>query len=86
MCNKAVDNHPHVLEFVPECYMTQKMCDKAANTYPSKLKFVHECFMTQEMRDKAVNRCFSYLIQFLINIRLKKCVTELFLKILFQEM
>ena len=31
MCNKAVDNYPHALEFVPECYKTQKMCDKAVN-------------------------------------------------------
>ena len=39
--------------------------------------------MTQEICDKAVNRCFLYLILFLIDIKLKKCVTELFLKILF---
>ena len=24
MCNKAVDNYPHALEFVPEFYKTQK--------------------------------------------------------------
>ena len=24
MCIKAVDNYPHALEFVPECYKTQK--------------------------------------------------------------
>ena len=28
-CNKAVDNYPHVLEFVPKCYKAQKMCDKS---------------------------------------------------------
>ena len=22
ICNKAVDNYPHALEFVPECYKT----------------------------------------------------------------
>ena len=27
MCNKAVENYPHALEFVPECYKTHKMCD-----------------------------------------------------------
>ena len=48
MCNKAVDNYPYALEFVPECFMTQKMCDKAVNTYPSTIKFVPECIMTQE--------------------------------------
>ena len=31
MCNKAVGNYPHVLEFVPECFKTQVMCNKAVN-------------------------------------------------------
>ena len=34
MCNKIIGNYPHALEFVPECYKTQKMSDKAVNTYP----------------------------------------------------
>ena len=84
MFNKAVNNYPYELEFVPECYQTQNMCDRAVNTYPSTIKFIPECPMTQEMCDKAVNRCFLYLILFLINIKLKKCATVLFLKILFQ--
>ena len=25
MRNKAVDNYPHALEFVPDCFKTQKM-------------------------------------------------------------
>ena len=79
----AVDNYPHVLEFVPECYKTQKMCDKAVDTYPSTIKFVPECHETQEMCNKAVNRCFLYLILFLIDKKLKICVTELILKTLF---
>ena len=56
MCNKAVDNYPHKLEFVPKCYKTQKMCDKAVDT-----KIVPECFMTQKMYDKAVIRCFVFI-------------------------
>ena len=28
MCNKAVDNYTHALEFVPKCYKTQKLCDE----------------------------------------------------------
>ena len=36
MCNKAVDNCPHALEFIPECYKTKEMCDKAFN----------KCFLT----------------------------------------
>ena len=84
MCNKAVDDYPHALEFGLECYKTQKMCDKAVSTYPSTIKFVPECFMTQEMCGKAFNRCFFlYFILFLVGIKLKKCVTDLFLKIFF---
>ena len=60
MCNKAIDNYPTALGFVPECYKTQKMCDKAVNTHPSTIKFVPECLMTQEMCDNAVNRCQFY--------------------------
>ena len=87
MCNKAVDNYPHALEFVPECYKTQKMChNKTVDAYPFTIKFIPECFMTQEMCDKAVNRCFSYLIVSLIDIKLKKCVTELFLKIILNSL
>ena len=59
------------------------MCDNAVNNYLSTIKFFPECFMTQEMCDKGVNRCFLYLILFLTSIKLKKCVTELFVKILF---
>ena len=36
MCNKAVDNYPHALEFLPECFRTHKTCEKAVNTYPPK--------------------------------------------------
>ena len=52
MCNKAVDNYSHALEFVPEHYKTQKTCDNAANTYLFTIKFVPECFMTQESMGK----------------------------------
>ena len=41
---KAIENFPHALEFVPECYKTQKMCDKAVDTYRSTIKFVSECY------------------------------------------
>ena len=58
------------------------MCNKAVDTYPSTIKFVPECYKAQEMCHEAVNRCFLYLIQFLIGIKLKKCVTVLLLKIL----
>ena len=60
-----MENYPHALKFVPECFMTQKMCDKTVDTYLSIIKFVPEFFMTQEMCNKAVNKCFLYLIIFL---------------------
>ena len=77
MCNKAVDNFPHALEFFSKCYKPQNMCNKTVDTY-----FL-PCFMTPEMCDKAISRFFLYLILFLINIKLKKCVAELFIKLLF---
>ena len=58
MCEKAVDNYPHLLEFVSEPYKTQKMCDKAIETCPSTIKFVLKNFMTQEICDKLVNLHF----------------------------
>ena len=47
-----------MLEFVPECYKTQKMCDKAVDAYLFTIKFFPECHKTQEMCNKPVNRCF----------------------------
>ena len=38
MCNKAVDNYPDALAFVPQYYKTEKICDKAVDTYPSTVK------------------------------------------------
>ena len=67
MCYKAILENGGTLMYVPHA-----------------LEFVPECFMTQEIYSKAVNRCFFlYLILFLIGIKLKKCMTELHLKILF---
>ena len=84
MSNKTLDNYPHALEFIPECYKTQKMRDKAVDTYPSTIKVVPGLFMAQEMCDKAVDGCFLYLLLFMSNIKLKKWVEELFLKVLCQ--
>ena len=84
MCNKAVDNYPHALEFVSECYNTEKLFDKDANTNSSIMQFVPECYKTQGMWDKAFNKCFLTFFVFLINIKIKKYMTELFLNIFFQ--
>ena len=62
MCNKAVENYPHALEFVPECCKTQKMRDKV----------VHRCFFciwsyswsiyTQEMGGTVVSEGFFLVV------------------------
>ena len=33
MYNRVVDNYVHTLEFVPNCYKTQKICDNPANIF-----------------------------------------------------
>ena len=62
MCDKAVDNYPHALKFLPDCFIAQKMCDKAVNTYHSTIQFVPNCYKTQEMCDKAFQ---NYILAFI---------------------
>ena len=81
MCKKAVGSYSHALEFA-RLLEGSKKYNKAINTYHSTMQFVPECYRIQEMCDKAVNTCFLYLILFPIDIKLKKYLTELFLKIL----
>ena len=47
VCNKAIDNYPHALEFVPDWYMTQEICDKVVNTHSCTIRFVPEWYKTQ---------------------------------------
>ena len=86
MTDKSILGNSRTIKSFPDCYKVQKMCNRAVDNYRitvDAFEFVPECSVTQEMCDKAVNRCFLYLILFLIGIKLKKCVTKLFLKILF---
>ena len=55
MCNKAVDNYSHALEFIPECYKTQKTCDEVVNTKSSTTQFVPKCYKTQETCDRSIS-------------------------------
>ena len=55
MSNKAFNNYPHALEFVRDCFKTEKLCNKAADTYPSTIQFVSEYNKTHEMCDISVN-------------------------------
>ena len=61
MCNKAVENYPHV----PECYKTQvfhsipdknktqEICNLAVSLYPPFIVYFPYKYMTQEMCDEA---------------------------------
>ena len=40
MRNTAVDNYPHALAFVFECYKTQNLCVKAVDTYYSTINLL----------------------------------------------
>ena len=42
MSNKAISNYPHALEFVRDCFKTEKLCNKAGDTCPSTIQFVSE--------------------------------------------
>ena len=58
ICDEAVDNYSHALQFVSNCYMIQNMCDKAVNTYHSKVQFITDCYKNQEICGKAFKKCF----------------------------
>ena len=82
MCNEAVDDCAHALELVPNCCKTQNMYNKAVDTYTSTIRFVPGCYKTQEMCViKLLILVLLCFILFPIDIRLKKCVTELLPKI-----
>ena len=53
MCVTSVDNYPHALKFVHNCYTTDK-------PILSKRSFVPDCCRVQQMCDKALNRCCLY--------------------------
>lgn len=57
MCNQAVENYADALEYVPNCYKTNKICNKSVDIYLSAIKFLPEGFETQEKCYKAVNAC-----------------------------
>ena len=58
MCNKALNNDPRALEFVPDYYKTQEMCYKVVNPHSSTIQFVPESCKTPKMCDKAFSKCF----------------------------
>ena len=55
MCNKAVDNYPHALEFVPECFTTQGMCDEVFNKSFLAFFYILGRYKTQQMCDRIIS-------------------------------
>ena len=55
LCDKAIDNYSHALEFVLECYKTQEMCDKAFNKRNFVFDSAPDQFKTKTMRDKIIS-------------------------------
>ena len=67
MSNKAVDNYPHALEFLPKCYkilypsfkvyhpykcITQEICDEAVDDSLAALKLISDWSVTSKMIKK----------------------------------
>ena len=52
MCDKAIDEYPYNLGYVPDCFKTQEMCVKAN---PYNFDYIPDRLKTQEMCDKAVD-------------------------------
>ena len=84
MYNKAVDNYPHALEFVPECYKTQKCVRKLLILILLQLNIFWNAIRLKKCVIKQFIDVF-YLSLFLINIKRKKYVTWLFLYIFFNS-
>ena len=71
MCNKAVDNYPHVSELFSVCFMTQEMWDKVVNTNSSTIEVIPEGYKSK----KKIEFFLAFFIP-MINIKLKKFAKE----------
>ena len=57
ICDKAIDNYVHSLEFVPDCYKTRKMF-KTVNTCFFVFNFVYYQCKTQKKWQSCFKRSF----------------------------
>ena len=48
MCEKAVENEPYSLKFVPDHFEMQEICDKVVRDDSSSLQYVPDWFVTRE--------------------------------------
>ena len=75
MCDKAVDDYAHALEFVLDYYKTKKMCNKAV----SFILLQYSLFLDAiKYVIRLLTLVLMYFILFLIDVKLKKCATKLF--------
>ena len=61
MCEKAVNIYDSTIQFVPDCYKTQKMCDKVICEDPFMLVKDPDRYKTQGTCDKVVDDCLAAL-------------------------
>ena len=59
------------------------MFNKAVAAYHSTIKFAHKCLMTQAMCNEAFNKRSFVFDSIPGKYKMKKCVTEIFVKIIF---
>ena len=56
MCEKAVENEPGTLIFVPDHLKTQRMCERAVEKYTRAIESVPDRLKTQRMCERAVEK------------------------------
>ena len=56
MCDKAVYNYSHTLEFIPDQCKTQKMCEKAVDTCTFLFDPPPDQYMTLEICNKVISK------------------------------
>ena len=61
MCEKDVNIYDSTIQFVPDCYKTQKICDKVICEDPFMLVKDPDRYKTQGTCDKVVHDCLAAL-------------------------
>ena len=77
MCDRAVDNYPRALKFVPDCYMIKKCVIKLSPLIILQYNFLLIAIRLKKYVIKLLIDLSLHLLIFLIGIKLKKFVTEL---------
>ena len=65
MCEKAVNIYDSTIQFVPDCYTTQKICEKVICEDPFMLVNDPDRYKTQGTCDKVVDDCRLAALRFI---------------------